>query len=182
MHVAHGKRMTAAEFFEWRPSQSGRYELVAGEPVAMAPERVAHVRLKAKIWRALDAALRARATGCEALTDGASVRIDDSTVYEPDALVHWDPALAPDAIEVPSPIIVVEVLSPHSAGRDAGAKLEDYFRLPSVVHYLLVKTERPAVIHHRRQRDGTIATSIHHDGTIALDPPGITLELRELFE
>jgi Uma2 family endonuclease len=90
------------------------------------------------------------------------------------------PALAPDAIEVPSPIIV-EVLSPHSAGRDAGAKLEDYFRLPSVVHYLLFKTERPALIHHRRHPNGTIETSVHHDGTISLEPPGIPLDLAALF-
>ena len=50
------------------------------------------------------------------------------------------------------PIIVVEVVSPSSLARDAGAKLEDYFRLPSVQHYLILKTENRTIIHHQRAR------------------------------
>ncbi|MBV8068368.1 MAG: Uma2 family endonuclease [Acidobacteriaceae bacterium] len=36
------KKMTVDEFIEWAMNQPQRYELVDGEPVAMAPERVAH--------------------------------------------------------------------------------------------------------------------------------------------
>ena len=58
--------------------------------------------------------------------------------------------------------------------RDAGAKLEDYFRLPSVRHYLILKTEnRTSFI--TRGADGIILTRIVREGPILLDPPGITL-------
>lgn len=181
--AAQTQKLTAEEFYAWcREQPEGRFELVSGEVVAMAPERVAHVRLKARVWEALRDALRQSGSSCEALTDGASVRIDDATVYEPDALVHHDPELSPDAVDVPEPVVVVEVLSPSTAGRDAGAKLDDYFRLPSVAHYLLFKTERPTVIHHHRLPDGSITTAIHTSGPLELDPPGITIDIDRVFE
>jgi Uma2 family endonuclease len=60
------------------------------------------------------------------------VRIDDHTAYEPDALVYCDDNLAPDAMLIPNPIIVVEVLSPTTRHGDTSAKLIGYFKLPSV--------------------------------------------------
>ena len=79
-------------------------------------------------------------------------------------------------------MVLVEVVSPSSRARDSGSKLEDYFRMPSVRHYLIVKTENRSVIHHERDvihhhRDvaGAITTRIVRDGSIRLDPPGIEL-------
>jgi Uma2 family endonuclease len=43
------------EFRLWYEAQPrGRYERMDGRIVAMAPERVAHVRIKAAVWKALD--------------------------------------------------------------------------------------------------------------------------------
>jgi hypothetical protein len=51
-------------------------------------------------------------------------------------------------------VIVVEVLSPGTESVDTGAKLDGYFRVPSIVS----------------------------SGTIALDPPGIALDINEIYE
>ncbi len=51
----------------------------------------------------------------------------------------------------------------------------DYFRLPSVRHYLILKTENRTVVHHELGDDGIILTRIVREGAISLDPPGITL-------
>jgi hypothetical protein len=54
--VSPTPRMTVDRVVAWLeegPDGAG-YEFVAGEVVAMAPERAAHARLKAGIWRALD--------------------------------------------------------------------------------------------------------------------------------
>lgn len=91
------------------------------------------------------------------------------------------PALAGDAISLDDPLIVVEVLSPSSRARDSGAKLADYFRLPSLRHYLIVKIESRTIIQHARGADGTIATAIVTGGRLALDPPGIAIGLEEVF-
>jgi Uma2 family endonuclease len=60
-----------------------------------------------------------------------AVRVDDATVYEPDALLRCGASVADDCREIADPLIVVEVLSPPSRHQDTGGKLDDCFRLPS---------------------------------------------------
>ncbi len=110
-----------------------------------------------------------------------SVRVDDHTVYEPDALVRCGPPVPGDTIEITDPVVVVEVVSPSSRGVDRGVKLERYFSLASVRHYLIVDTERHVVIHHHRDDAGEIRAAILHDGALALDPPGLTLPVADIF-
>ena len=79
------------------------------------------------------------------------------------------------------PIIGVEVLPPRASDVDTGGKLEGYFRLASVRHYLIVRSDRRAIIHHRRGDDDSVATRIITQGSVELDPPGITLDLDRLY-
>lgn len=87
------RRMTANEFLDWAMTQPDgvRYELVAGEVVAMAPERASHGRAKVAVFDALRAAVTAAGLPCEAFIDGMAVRIDEPTVYEPDVLLRCGP-------------------------------------------------------------------------------------------
>src|SRR5262249_54062575 len=110
-----------------------------------------------------------------------TVRVGDVTAYEPDALVYCGTKLQPSAIEVPNPVIVVEVLSPSTRHIDLSAKLADYFRLPSVAHYLIVDPEKPRIIHHARGAADTILTRIVTEGSISLDPPGLEIALAEIY-
>ncbi len=60
--------MSAGAFLEWADSQdSGRYELIRGEIVAMAPERVEHAHVKFK-WPKLWSRRSPRLTGLAALS------------------------------------------------------------------------------------------------------------------
>lgn len=174
-------RMTADEFIAWameRP-ETEHYELVAGEVVAMVPERLAHVRAKQRIVRRLEEAIERAGLPCEAFVDGLAVAVDARTVFEPDALVRCGPKLADDAVRIDDPMIVVEVLSPSTRSVDTGLKFTEYFRLPSIRHYLVVRAETRTVVRHARTGDGSIATRLVHDGRLRLDPPGI--ELADLF-
>jgi Uma2 family endonuclease len=174
-------RLSRGEFRAWAEAQTRRrFERVDGEVVAMVPERLVHARLKARIWRALDREITQAGLQCEALPDGVTVEIGDDTDYEPDALVSCGPPGPDDAVAAPNPVVIVEVLSPGTASVDTGAKLADYFRLASVQHYLLVRPTRREVIHHRRDSDA-ILTRIVHEGVILLDPPGIRLDLDEIY-
>jgi len=173
--------MTSDEFIAWAMEQPEHehYELVAGEIVGMAPERSTHALTKFRIARRLAEAVEAAGLACTVYPDGMAVEIDANTLYEPDVMVRCGMPLPDDAIKVTDPLVVVEVISPSSRSRDAGAKLGDYFRLASVRHYLIVETENRTVIHHARDTAGAIATRIVRDGAIRLDPPGI--ELRDFF-
>jgi len=174
-------RMTVDEFLSWAKDQPGRFELFRGTVHAISPEGVGHAERKGAVYTALLTAIRARELACHALPDGATVRIDDMTAYEPDALVYCGEKLAPEAIEVPNPIIIVEVLSPSTRRVDVSLKLVGYFRLPSVIHYLIVDPALPSILHHARQTNGDILTRIVTVGSITLDPPGIEIALADIY-
>ena len=181
MSAVPQRRMNVDEFLAWAEAQPGRYELFRGSVYAMTPERAVHAEVKLAVQTALADAIRGRQIPCRVLPDGMTVRIDELTAHEPDALVYCGPRLAPSAIEVPNPVIVVEVLSPSTRHIDAQIKLAGYFRLSSVMHYLVIDPDKPLVLHHARNADGTILTRIVSDGMIGLDPPGIEIAIGDIY-
>lgn len=176
-------KLTRDEYRRWAEAQPrGRSELVAGEVFAMAPERAAHIEIKAAAWLALREAIKTAGVPCRAYADGFSVEVDDDTVYEPDALVNCGDRPDRDAVAAPHPVVVVEVTSRSTKSVDTGFKLADYFRVPSIRHYLIVVPERRMVVHHARGEDGTISTRMAATGRIEMEPPGIVITVEELFE
>lgn len=173
--------MDREEYLRWSAQRTGRYELLCGVPVAMAPERAGHNRLKQRAWTALSRAIAASGMACEAFGDGMTVAIDSDTIYEPDVSVNCGPPVEDDTIVLPNPVIVVEVVSPKSQYIDTATKLTDYFRVPGICHYLILRTDRKAVIHHRRTGPDMVETRIVQSGAISLDPPGLVVEMDALF-
>jgi Uma2 family endonuclease len=173
--------MTVDEYLAWSERQPGKYELFRGEIFAMAPETAGHATIKFAVQSAIAAGLRKRKLPCRMLPDGMTVRIDSDTAYEPDALVYCGKELPPKSLEVPEPVIVVEVLSPSTRRMDVSLKLAGYFRLPSVMHYLIVDPAQPTIIHHARGDAGMILTRVAIEGTITLDPPGLELALADIY-
>jgi Uma2 family endonuclease len=176
------KRMTLTEYVAWAVRQpDGRCELVNGVPVARPRQPAVHAETKASVYLALRAAILRGGFPCHAMPDGMSVRVDDGTVYEPDALVYCGPKVPGDAIFIETPLIVVEVISPSSEAVDTGDKLVGYFKLPSVAHYLVVHPLQRVVTHHARGAGDLIETRIRADGDLRLDPPGLSLAVAELL-
>ena len=181
-HHPRPATLTAEAYVEWAMRQPyGRFELLRGEVVAMAPERVGHARVKADVLVAFRSALAAGGLGCEAFGDGMAVRIDESTVYEPDALIRCGERASNDTVLLDDPV-VVEVVSPSSRGIDAGAKFDDYFRIPSVHHYLVVHPRARQVTHHHRPQGGDIASrDLEEDAMLDLDLPAIAGKVSDFF-
>jgi Uma2 family endonuclease len=175
-----GLHMGREEFRQWAMEKGIRAERVAGEVVLMAPERVRHNRVKFNVVLALREAIRAAGLPCEAFTDGVTIEVGEDTDYEPDAVVSCGDRLDDEAIAVPDPVIIVEVESASTRSVDAGGKLADYFRLASVQHYLIVRTRRQQVIHHRREGE-RIETRVVNDGILELDPPGIPVAIEAFY-
>ena len=172
---------TREEYRSWCDQQtSGRFERIDGRIVRMAAERGAHLRVKLAAVLALRRAVAVAGVPCQALPDGAAVETGDSD-YEPDALVNCGNRMPDDEVAAPNPVVVVEVISPGTKSVDTGRKLEGYFQVPSIAHYLIVDPIRRFVIHHRRA-DDEIATRILKDGPVAMHPPGITITVEELWE
>jgi Uma2 family endonuclease len=177
------KRMNVREFLAWAEKQpeGHNYELVDGEIIAMAPERVRHNLAKLAVARALQDSVQAAKLPCTVFTDGVTVKINEHTAREPDASVQRGVEAELDSLFIDAPLIVVEVASPTSERDDTGAKLVDYFSVPSIQHYLIGFPQRRVFVHYKRGESGNIDAHIAHDGDIVLDPPGMTVSVAALL-
>ena len=175
------QRLNVDQFLVWAEGQIGRFELDDGEVIAMSPERARHAETKYLVQRSLERAIERAGLPCRMMPDGMTVRVDEYTAYEPDALVYCGSRIDGDDVEVRNPIIIVEVSSPSTRALDAATKLAGYFRVASVMHYLIVDPRRQIVIHHKRGVGEVIDTRIVATGRLNLSPPGLELDISEFF-
>ncbi len=188
--------MTVDEFLLWADGRDGRWELHDGVPVqlgvpleaaahdgpvAMAPQRAAHIETKLSATLALNEALRKSKAPCRLLMDGIAVRLDSQSTYQPDIVVYCGSRLGPNDREV-KPVLVVEVLSPSTEGIDKGIKVRRYFELPSIKHYLILDPDdRSIILHSRGESEGLLQTRIARAGPLRFDPPGFEVQIEDLF-
>ena len=182
MTALRQEHVRADEFLTWAAHQPERWELFGGVAVAMSPERAIHGLTSHRVAGALDRAIAAARLPCHFLPDSVAVRIDEATTVQPDAMVYCGDRVSGDAIEVNTPVIVVEVLSPSTATRDLLDKLVGYFRVSTVHHYLIVDPDPRIVIHHKRGAGDMIETRIVSEGAVQLAPPGLGIQVQDLFE
>lgn len=175
--------MTAEEFAAWAELQElGRYELIDGVVVTMNAERSLHAVVKFNVAVALREALKRTALQGRVYTDGMAIKIADKLVHEPDAMLRLGAPLPDDVVLVTDPYIVVEVLSPSTGPVDTGTKLVNYFKLPSVAHYLVVDTKAKSVLHYFRGAEGTPELKLVERGAIDFGHAGLAVDLAEVFE
>src|SRR5271163_4868855 len=115
--------MDVDAFLVWGEGRDGRWELRDGQPVMMSPERAAHALTKLSAHIALINGVQRAGLRCRVFPDGMTVRIAARTAFEPDALVVCPPPIDLSTMEIPNPVIVVEVLAPSTAADDHGLKL-----------------------------------------------------------
>lgn len=173
--------MTVDEYLVWADSHPGKFELHDGVIIAMAAERVGHAVMKFEVQTELERAIKKAKLDCTMMPDGMTVRIAEKTAYEPDALVYCGPNVPPKDVEIPHPVIVVEVLSVSTRTYDSNDKLDGYLRVPSIRHYMVFSPDHSRLTVHSKQADGMILTQIATKGILRLDPPGIDFNLDNVF-
>jgi len=182
-------KMAADEFLDWVESllpEAGRFELWDGEVVVRDgpggfKERSQHWKMKLAIALALHAAIERSGLPCFLAVDGPVVQLSPNEMARPDALVYLGPDVPADVQEVPNPLILVEVLSPSTSKRDHGVKLQGYFTLPSLHHYLIIDPDRRLLIHHKRRAGASPETVIVTGADLRLDPPGLDVNLAKVL-
>ena len=182
MNVLLPSRMTVDEFLAWSARQdSGRYELEQARVIMQQSQNIAHLRTKQRVVRAHEDAIAHTRLDLYALPDGATVRISADTCYEPDALVAPLPIPDGTSLEVPNPVIVVEVLSPGSVRRDLVTKAAGYALVRSILHYLVVDPADRVVLHYARKGDMLAPPAAPSEGTLRLDPPGLEIPVEDML-
>jgi Uma2 family endonuclease len=121
---------TIADYLQWE----GDWELMDGQPVAMAPSpALGHQLLSAVIFRQIDESLD-HCPHCQALFE-IDVQFAEDTVVRPDVLVI---CYTPEGDRLTrAPDLVFEVISSKTARVDEVIKF-DLYRREGVAHYVLV--------------------------------------------
>ena len=131
-----------------------KHEYRQGEIYAMAGASKAHVTLTLNVAILLRNHLRG--TGCIPYMVDMKVMLDTSSFYYyPDVVVSCDERdknAAEDFICYPR--LIVEVLSPTTAGFDRGEKFADYRASESLQEYVLINQEKVGVECFRRNPEG----------------------------
>jgi len=141
--------LSPAEYLAWEAEQELRYEYVDGEIIAMTGGSIPHNDLALNLYRALYPHLRQR--GCRVNVADVKVQGKQSHRYfYPDLVVtcHSEDSQATDYIR--HPLIIIEVLSPGTAGYDYGKKFKYYRQIESLQEYILIDSESVSVETYQR--------------------------------
>ena len=149
-------RMTLAEFFAWDPGDPTvrHWQLIDGEPVAMAPASERHGALQAEIIGLLREHLLSRGLPCRTVAEGGVIpRVRHDRNYRiPDLVVTCAPPS--NDLMVPDPVLIVEILSPSNEV-ETWANIWAYTTIPSVAEILIVSSTKIGAELLRRNADGT---------------------------
>jgi Uma2 family endonuclease len=175
-------RMTVDEFLKWDSEDGRRYELVDGEPRAMAPASAIHGFLQNELGRLIGNHLRDKATGCDVVANPGVVPrlLSEHNVRIPDLAVTCSP-LAVGQATLPDPILLIEILSPTNQAK-TWTNVWAYTSIPSVREILVLRADRIAAELLRRSPQGEwpdrpIAIS---EGELILESLGFRVALADL--
>ncbi len=178
--------MTVADFLDWPgDGEGGRYQLIEGEPRAMAPGATdTHGTIQSNLIIAVGRHLGDANSPCRVVTEPAIIpRVRAGfNLRVPDLGVTCAPNLA-GQIAVPDPVLLIEVLSPGNAS-DTRANVWAYATIPTVREILLVHSTQVGAELLRRGEDGAWperATVIGAADMLRLESIGFTAPLIELY-
>lgn len=148
-------RMTVDEFLSWDSGdRSGRlWQLVDGEPVAMAPGSENHGALQGEIGGLIRDHLRASRPGCRLIvTPGIVPRLSSNRNFRiPDLGVTCSPPSG--ELMVADPVLLIEILSPSNEAA-TWRNVWAYTTIPTVTEILAVRSTRIEAELLRRLPDG----------------------------
>jgi Uma2 family endonuclease len=176
-------RMTVAEFLDWSGDDTGRkFELVDGEPRAMAPASGTHGTLQSNFARLLGNHLAG--SGCRIVTaPGVVPRANAAkNMRIPDLAITCAPN-EPGERALPDPVVIVEILSPSNE-TETRENVWAYISIPSVREILLVRSTEIATELLVRQPDGTWPAQplLHRAGDlVVLDSIGYSGALTDFY-
>ncbi len=173
------KRITVDEFLVWDGDPNRRYELIAGEIVAMAPPSVRHALVAANVVGEIKKRVKAP---CKVLSEaGIQLSWRNDIYYQADVAVTCS-LIERDQWGVPDPVVIVEVLSPSTEAHDRGVKLVDYRHIPSVQEILLVATDAKRVEHWHRTGTAWAVVDLEVADRIDLHAIGFDIPVEALYD
>ena len=149
-------RISLVEFLELESNATHKSEYWDGQVFAMAGGTYDHALIASNVMGVLRERLRGqpcRVIGSDLLVEAA----EDGLLTYPDVIVICgEPRfVGPKRLVVSNPVLVVEVLSPSTEGRDRGRKAAQYRKNRTLQQYVLVASDEARVEVYTRAEGGS---------------------------
>ena len=177
------RRYTTEEYFALEARSTVRHEFFEGEVFAMAGESIAHNTIAQNFILALRPALRGK--NCQVIIETVQLAVEDDRHYTyPDIVVSCDLQDQQESRRLHHPVLIVEVLSPSTEAYDRGLKFNQYKKLPSLRHYLLVSQKTWLVEWYQLSEHGVWGHTALAEAEDAIVIPdlNLTLTLVQIYE
>jgi Uma2 family endonuclease len=183
---ANPKRyFTLDEYFALEKVGDARYEYWNGDIVCMSGGSIEHGAIGGNIFGELHSQLKGKVG--RAFNSEIPINTPTLPPYRyPDVSVACNPVFGTiSGIGVlNNPVVVIEVLSPHTETVDRGEKLQAYRAIESLQEYLLVSQTRPHITHYVKQPNGEWYSSdiVGLTSIITLNSTNTNLLLADIYE
>jgi len=170
------------EYLLLEEASNTKHEYQGGQIYAMAGGTPEHAALAVSVSSALSQQLRGR--GCRVYSSDLRVRVRETGLATyPDVTVICDQLErdSESADTATNPVVLVEVLSPSTAGYDRGEKLAHYKRIDSLREIVLVYHDEQRLEVWRRSGDVWTCAKAETGETVPLESIGCTLAVDEIY-
>lgn len=176
-------RMTVDEFLDWDSGDGLTWQLVDGEPQAMAPAKITHAALQGELGGLIRSHLIAQGSPCSVLvTPGVIPHLQSShNVRVPDLAIRCtEPKIEEATLE--DPVLIIEILSPSNQA-ETWANVWAYITIPSVREILILSSLNIGADILRRRADGTWPEEPETitQGELILESIGFRVPLADIY-
>ena len=185
--IRGGERYTYADYAAWNDGK--RWELIDGVPyemtfTAMAPAPgYAHQSAVGELFAQMHGFLRGKP--CKAFIAPFDVRLDaggeDDTVVQPDIVVVCDRSKLDEKGCNGAPDLIVEVLSPSTAGHDKLVKFNKYLQAGVREYWIVDPDTKTASVHILKDGEYVVGVYGEEDSVNVNVLEGCAVSLAEVF-
>lgn len=181
-------RMTVEQYLRFEEESETKHEYHDGlvvDVLDMAGTSPEHARITPNVSRLIGNALVGKP--CAVYSSDLKIWIHNNRrfLYPDLSIVCGKPTAPLEAGKhaADNPKVIIEVLSPSSAGFDRGGKFRLYKQLPSFEEYVVIEQHEPAVDVSRRQPDGSWNTVeyLGLSATLELVTLGLKIPLADVY-
>jgi Uma2 family endonuclease len=175
--------MTVAEFLAWDAPGETRWQLVDGEPIAMAPTSRTHGTLQLELGRLIGNHLADAGDRCTVIAAAGIIpRVRASENFRIPDLAVTCTRYETEEYDVSNPVLIVEILSPSNRA-DTWRNVWAFTTIPSLREILILSSTAVRAELLRRGSDGSwpAASMVIEDGDLTFDSIDLTVPLATIY-
>jgi Uma2 family endonuclease len=175
--------MTVAEFLTWEAPADRHWQLVDGEPIAMAPASRTHGSLQLELGALMRNHLVNTGSPCTVVTaPGIVPQVRSSDNFRIPDLAVTCTRYDIEEYDVSNPVLIVEILSPSNRA-DTWRNVWAFATIPGLHEILILSSTAVRAELLRRGVDGSwpASSTVIEDGDLVLESIGLAVPLTAIY-